>query len=810
MGATAAPAALFTVTSDADAGAGTLREAIALANSNAGPDMIEFDGSVTQIVLESALQVINEQLRIDGSVNASHVLVDGDTFDIGSPIFDFNSSADNSELYGMDLLGSSSSGLSMTGDNNIIGAPGKGNIIRNAGVRGLSISGGTGTIIQSNIFGLESDGSTVDGNFNALAIFGGSNFTIGGADPSERNVFASSTNSSQGHGILLSGGSDILIEGNYIGTDATGLLDRGNAVSGVSISGAVTSVTLRGNVISGNAENGLVSAGDNVQVVGNIIGLGADGSTVIANGAEGIDSNSLANGLVIGGPSAADRNVVSGNAGTGVRVDSPSATVQGNFIGTDATGTLARPNSPYGLYIGGTNVLLRDNLISGNAGDGVALAGSGAQIHGNWFGLASDGTTMLANGSDGIDLVSFVTSATIGTGAPADRNVFGANGGHGIENDADNVVVQGNYIGTDITGLVDATAGTRGIRSSGDNVTIRDNVVGGFSLLGIEVTGNSSQIHGNLIGLGADGSTVLANGFYGILVAASASGTIIGSASAADRNVISGNNQHGLLNQGPSTVISGNFIGTDITGNLDRGNGLAGVRVNSTATTSTITGNAIAANGGAGVEIDSSPGAIASNNVFGSNEATTATLPNGGSALAVSGSTSVSLNTFVHSTEDHILIDSGAAGVAIGQNVFSANCRFPISFAGALVANDALDVDTGPNNQQNHPAIDPADDAAVVLSGTLVSTASTTHTIYLYSSAAAHSSGNGPGEGFLGSTTAITDPAGDATWSVSAGPVAAGRVLSAYAVAENGDSSHFSPAVAVQVFTAIKDWSHLE
>ena len=154
-----------------------------------------------------------------------------------------------------------------------------------------------------------------------------------------------------------------------------------------------------GNLIAGNTEEGLgISSATNNVVVGNLIGINASGTVALGNGWFGVAIYGPATGNIIGGTIAAARNVISGNALGGVHITLAGATgntVEGNYIGTDITGTLALPNADgvvidtgaSGNTIGGTTTLPgtgAGNLISGNTTYGVEITGSGTRATSSW------------------------------------------------------------------------------------------------------------------------------------------------------------------------------------------------------------------------------------------------------------------------------------------------------------------------------------------------------------------------------------------------------------------------------------------
>ena len=173
-------------------------------------------------------------------------------------------------------------------------------------------------------------------------------------------------------------------------------------------------------------------------------------------------------------------NLLSGNTGDGIQIIGTSNFVQGNFIGTDPTGTFAIPNAigvsleddpddsiSSGAFntIGGTNfvagTLSVGNLISGNTGAGISLGDLSSQnvVLGNFIGTDPTGTVALPNGADGIDINATSAANTIGgtNTTPGQLNVgnlISGNTGYGVDvNGTDNVLL-GNYIGTDVTGTV--------------------------------------------------------------------------------------------------------------------------------------------------------------------------------------------------------------------------------------------------------------------------------------------------------------------------------------------------------------------
>lgn len=182
------------------------------------------------------------------------------------------------------------------------------------------------------------------------------------------------------------------IESNFIVTDINGTTDQGNAGHGVSIAGAANTVggSGVGNVISGNNQNGVNFTGSTAAanvVQGNFIGTNATGTAALGNTLQGIVFTSSARDNTVGGTTASLRNIISSNGQDGVRIQDGATgnILQGNYIGTNGSGTGALPNSFDGVGIrtsaagntvGGT-AAGAGNLISGNGQDGIQVGTTG-------------------------------------------------------------------------------------------------------------------------------------------------------------------------------------------------------------------------------------------------------------------------------------------------------------------------------------------------------------------------------------------------------------------------------------------------
>jgi len=182
--------------------------------------------------------------------------------------------------------------------------------------------------------------------------------------------------------IDISGGFAHTIVGNYLGTDATGVVDLGNSNDGIDVAGA-DSCVIGGigandrNVIANNDNEGINFSGATTTgntVIGNYIGLAADGTTAAGNSDVGIAILSGSNGNTIGGLTVPERNVISMNL-EGIEIGSSNNTVRGNYFGTDKDGTQNRGQT-------NSDAVEIINSASGNTIEGNLIAFTKANFHG--------------------------------------------------------------------------------------------------------------------------------------------------------------------------------------------------------------------------------------------------------------------------------------------------------------------------------------------------------------------------------------------------------------------------------------------
>jgi VCBS repeat-containing protein len=470
----------------------SLREAILAANNSpngVGPDLIRFAiaGAGPHVInVLSPLPTITDAVIIDatsepdfagmpvvvldgggGAGSGLHITAGGSTIR-GLAIGGFGEhgiwlAGGGGNLIAGNLIGTDPSGSLARGNNfngvfvegsanNVIGgtAPAERNVISGNGRYGVLVSGAgaAGNAIRGNYVGLNAAGSAALANIGAgIAVQGGATGTsIGGLTSGAGNVV--SGNRSNGVEISGAGTSSTVVQGNRIGTDFTGNAAIGNGLNGISVSDGATSTSIGGaasgarNVVSGNAQSGIRVSGANttgVVISGNYLGLNAAGNAAVGNGWYGVQLG--ATGTVLGGLTASERNVISGNLIDGVYVSGGSGNaIRGNYIGTDAAGNVAIGNREDGVWIdGGTNTVVggtaagAGNVISGNAWSGVATSGAGAGtvIAGNVIGLNAAGTGALGNLRHGVQLAAS-SGATVGGTAPEAANIIAHNGLAGV------------------------------------------------------------------------------------------------------------------------------------------------------------------------------------------------------------------------------------------------------------------------------------------------------------------------------------------------------------------------------------------
>ena len=506
-----------------------------------------------------------------------------------------------------------------------------------------------------------------------------------------------------------------------------------------------TPVLIDGYTQPGTSANTL-AGGDNA-----VIRITINGATVEKN-----SNGGLFNGLEITASNCTVRGVNINNFFTQIRITSGSGNlVGGNFIGTDASGTTIPGSGP---------------------GEGT---GSGVEVDS--------------------------PNNTIGGTAVADRNVIGVHGNcveiSGPGTGATGTLVQGNFIGVDHTGTIGFGANA-GIHDNGVNsVTIggtvsgAGNIVSGSNGDGIPLSGSNCVIQGNFVGTDVTGTKALGNNFG---VGLSGSNNLLGGTTAAARNVICGNRNTGVFIGGTLTgnKVQGNYIGVDVSGTKALGNGNVGIVISGpnnnfiggvTKKPGVPPGNVISANTNTGVGLNGTNGNTIQGNIIGADVTGTVAMGNTGDGILMTTAVGNLIGGKTVGTANIIAFNgSGGAGgnaaegihVAdsasvnnsfLGNSIFS-NIQLGIELGDSLVnTNDPCDADTGPNNLQNYPVLTKAssDDISTTIQGTLNSKASTTFRVEFFANAVCGGMGFGEGQTFLGAASVTTNSSCNASFLVT-------------------------------------------
>lgn len=437
----------FTVTNTAQTGAGSLTQAILDANANTGPDTIDFnipsdDSGCNAATHVCTIKPSNTSPSIWPRVT-SPVTIDGysqpgaqaNTLAIGNNAvllieLDGTNLTDNVIYLAGTFSGGDSSGSTI-----------KGLVISHikAGLNGICTScnpgGSDSHTITGNFIGTDATGTVATSpSGSGIELNGSTGTTIGGTAPAARNVIATG-----GEAILLAGASNTTVQGNYIGTDKTGTaaLGSGRGIdvsnSGGSLIGGPASGA--GNVVGSWSDDGIIlqGSGNNNVVQGNRIGTDATG-TVRLGGQIGVNYQGTGTGNKIGGAAGSEGNVIEGATINGVDLffdTSPDLAVQGNVItgnaggirvfagagiigGTAAgAGNLIAFNSSLGvnIFAGAKNVPILGNDIHANGSLGISLSGTGTPTL-NDDGDADTGNNNLQN-YPVIDTVTLVAATTV-------------------------------------------------------------------------------------------------------------------------------------------------------------------------------------------------------------------------------------------------------------------------------------------------------------------------------------------------------------------------------------------------------------
>lgn len=691
-------------------------------------------------------------------------------------------------------------------DGNGVTDSGEGNVISGNTSAGVSIVSADGNRIAGNFIGLNAAGTGSVANRDGVFLqsTGGN---IIGTDGSNDAFNANERNYISGNldrGVVLDGAN--VVAGNWIGLDITGV-SAGTQQFGIQAQNGVrigtdgngTADVEERNVISGNTNTGvLVSGTVAVTVAGNYIGTDATGTSARANGGSGVSIQGTNH--VIGGTTAAARNIISGNSSSGVSITGVGTSgnlIRGNYIGTNAAGSGVVGNG-VGVSINGpvTNNEIGSstatpgtgagNVISGNQAQGVLFSsstGTGNKVQGNIIGLGADGDTVIGNGlggaangpglqvvnSTGLVLIGGVSNLTAVAGGV--RNVIAGNpnGDIAIGNGTatNPAIIQGNYLGTDITGTSLRTTSTAILVGSATDLLIGGSganegnlIAGGFRGIQISfVSSDGTVIQGNRIGTDKTGTQDIGATTFGIRVSSSSKNTLIGGTTAGAMNLISGNTTGIRIDSNgvgsPTNVlIQGNRIGTKLDGLSALANGT-------------------------GIEItDSASGVTVGGTVAGASN-------------LISGNTGVGVQ----------ITGVGTTGNTIRGNSIFNNTGLGIDLGGDGVTANDKSGHAGPNNYQNFPVLTfIGGGASTNPRGIVNAAANSTYILDFFANTVVDIRGYGQGQRFLGSTTVTTNAVGRANYSVTlASPTTINEFVSVTATDAAGNTSEFAQSLLADV-----------
>ncbi len=530
----ALPPMVYTVTSTANSGVGTLNEAIANANTNAGVDTIRFNiggvGSHT-ISLTSTLPQITEGVYIDGGTQPGTVIGDlingiphqlqisivngaaissgirGSSTASGTTIrglaiggfnsygIEFDSGADNISLEAV-VVGANIGGTAANAnDVGIIFWDTDNTVVRNSLVAGNTTDGvvfrndSNNNSIYQNLIGVNMSGTTAISNGDHNVYFrgsGGSN-TIGGTGFSFRNVLSGSK-----WGAHFWAGDNNELNYNYIGTDITGTSVISNTEAGLEVCAGANG-TVQNNVIGGNNNCGITLWGGSLtgwRIVDNIIGTDLTITEDLGNGAAGVCVYTSVDCTVIEG------NVIVNSTASvsSTNINTSGANGAGIWLRESASETFISQNSIYnnaslGIDIGnnGTPDLNDDgdgdtgpnNVLNYPVIESVYISGSDLCIEG-WTGAGTSIEFYIADGdaSNFGEGQTFLFSAVEGSGDDSDatQSTYGPA--------AINSILQGTYTNENRFTFCEALVDLSTVPTASDNITATASIASGSCIDG--------------------------------------------------------------------------------------------------------------------------------------------------------------------------------------------------------------------------------------------------------------------------------------------------------------------------------------
>ncbi|MCU0612394.1 MAG: hypothetical protein MUE60_11470, partial [Candidatus Eisenbacteria bacterium] len=817
----------WVVTSASNTGTGTLRDALTLANAHTGLDTVCFSiagGTPAVIRVTTPLPVIVSPVLIDGYSQPGSLPATED--------------------------GPAAIAVQVQGQPSFQGfRPSGGCTIRGLAIGGFSdgvfVAGTSGVVIEGNHIGINAAGTAILGNETGIRLHSAGH-VVGGCVPAARNVISGNDQA----GIVIETGDwgtepgpGSIIQGNFVGPDATGGAGVGNGQFGIHVAHSADN-TLGG--VAADAGNTIAFNGSAGVFIEHGVRNGILSNAFYDNGGVGID---LMWDYWDSDPDGVNPNDVGdGDWGanelqnfpvlTGTEVQGASVRVVGTLHSIPSTSfriefySVPCPDgSGHGEgneFIGATQITTDgdgigaiDATMSTAIAPGAFVSATATDPLNNTSEFSQcipfQGTTIVrtaadsgpgslrnamvtANLSPGEDLITFAIPGQgphiIRVASPlplvSDRVIIdGYTQSGAVEASATSpavlmIQVDGALLDGDASGLV----------LEADGCTVRGLAVGGFPWCGILTSYcDSNTVSGNHLGVDATGTSVFGNA-VGLYIDAGV-GTTVGGTAPADMNVISGNLLAGLVMAGSGDSAQGNYIGTTATGAAVMGNGigvvLGGGEVLGGASASAR--NVIAGNSSHGVVVALSGSSVMQNWIGMLVDGTVA--GNGGVGVGVG-------MEWLDIAQGQLSL-TGAPGYAVDnmirENVICGSTGLGIDhYPVGRGVNDDYDSDGGHNYQQNYPVLTQVFDSEgqTTVSGLLASTANTNFVIDFYVNELPDPTNFGEGLVPIGTRSAVTGPEGNAVVGIGVpSEFVRGRFVSCTATDPQGNTSEFGPCLAV-------------
>ncbi|MCP4901635.1 MAG: hypothetical protein GY906_32120 [bacterium] len=711
----------------------------------------------------------------------------------------------------------SSDGLTITAGNSTI----RGMVVNRFSGSGIVIRGAGGNLLEYNNIGTDTRETEPRSNGDTgILIDNSSNNQIGGTSFRSHNVIAAN-----GYGVAIVGdlAADNLVRGNFIGTNPHSSQSLGNRLAGVLVEGhdnQIGSFRTGRNIISGNGDSehqapGVIVKGVDNRIEHNSIGTDVENVSPLGNtdcgirihGSEAwISYNTVAfnnaAGVSIEG-SAASANYLGVNrcfSNGGLGIDLGNDGITSNDPGDHDSGPNAHQNFPVlervvrselGIYITGSlesrpNTTYYISVYSNTGADPSGFGEGEIYVAGTYADTDAAGYVSFGvdrRGEYQKDLY-YTATATIWDGGIADPKAGTSEFSRAIQAvssiDYPNVItVTGtadshkvdNLAGNGTCDLREAIIAAKYDYSQGECVAGRWKDIIAFDIGDgghhvITPVTDLPRIDRPVI---IDGTTQ--PGCIGPCIEIigtspdSDTGLLLSANDIVVKGLVINDFEYGITVSASSAVITGNYIGTDVTGTHDKGNGI-------------------------GIEIH------ASNNV------------------QIGGTQPGDTNLVAFNSEQGISVIDSQQVRMVGNSIFS-NGELGIDlytiqsiheppyfefYELGVTQNDPGDEDEGSNGFQNFPILTAAvlHGDRVVLAGRLESSPNTEFEVDFYANREADPSGYGEGEVYLGQTIVTTDESGEAEF-ITSFPIRleSAHIVTATAADPDGNTSEFSEAFAV-------------